>query len=287
MVSVLAPSVGGVTFVPGARTKARALQPFEDGVPDHLSGALWEWCAEFLEEETLSMMNVEFRWGLPTIDYHNQESVVARLSHRCRDKADLHLTVVEYLVDNNADDDDLNDLDRLLVAAHSIWTVRDGHLGYRVDPAVQAQAEQAVTEADEGPAHWLTEAWNDAYARTPRPGPAYDASIRAVEAALRGIVIPNNGRASITQIINALRDGRKNFSFELQDSRVAAAGANEPVIDTVDTILGMLRALAYGQKTRHGDTGQVTVNSPEESRAAVQLAVSLVQFGTSGALRRG
>ena len=58
MVSILAPSVGGVTFVPGARTKARALQPFEDGVPDHLSGALWEWCAGFLEEETGSAARI-------------------------------------------------------------------------------------------------------------------------------------------------------------------------------------------------------------------------------------
>ena len=48
----------------------------------------------------------------------------------------------------------------------------------------------------------------------------------------------------------------------------------------------MLRSLAYGQKTRHGDSGPATVNSETEARTAVHLAVTLVEIGTTGALRR-
>lgn len=143
-----------------------------------------------------------------------------------------------------------------------------------------------MAEADEGPSHWIAEAYNDAHGREPRPGPSYDASIRAVEGALRGMVIPKIGKSTVTQIINALRDGRANFELALEDARGAAAGANEPEIDGIEAVLAMLRSLAYGQRTRHGDSGTVTVNSAEEARAAFLLAVTLVQIGSSGALRR-
>jgi hypothetical protein len=156
----------------------------------------------------------------------------------------------------------------------------------RLDPTVRAHIERVVAEAEEGPSHWISEAYNDAYGREPRPGPSYDASIRAVEGALRGIVIPKNGKATFTQIINALRDGRANFEFVLEDARGAAAGANEPVIEGVEVVLAMLRSLAYAQRTRHGDSVSVSVNSAPEAQAAFQLALTLVQIGSSGALRR-
>ncbi|WP_460844796.1 hypothetical protein [Nocardioides ultimimeridianus] len=232
------------------------------------------------------MLNVAFEWGLDHVDWYNDDNIRAQVRTACLRNGVLLLEIVEYLVEHTSDDDDLAALERLFLTAHSIWTVRDGALGYRVDPTVQARADAAIEAADQGPSHWLAEAWNDAYSRTPRPGPSYDASIKAVEGALRGIVIPNNHRATITQIINALRDGRSNFEFALGDARGMAAGANEPVIDTIDTVLQMLRTLAYGQKTRHGESGAVTINDANEARAAVQLATTLVDFGTNGSLRR-
>lgn len=275
----------GVPFQPGARSKARALLAFEPGVPTHLTDALWEWVSAFLDDDTIRMVNVEFRLGLPAIDWTNHDRLTEVLRRMAHSNPDFHLELVEYLVPRAAERDQ-RELEVLLAAVPSAYAVVEDELTTRVDPVVQAQVESAVTEAQDGPAHWLTEAWNDAYALKPRPGPAYDASIRAVEAALRDIVIPKNGRATITQIINALRDGRRNFVFELQDSRGGAVGANEPEVDAIDSVLAMLRALAYGQKTRHGDSGAVTINSAEEARAAVQFAVTLVQLGTSGALRR-
>lgn len=205
----------------------------------------------------------------------------------CATDAEIHLQVVEFLLARAHDSEDRRSLREHLQVGNSAYDVsEDGtSLQYRADPTVRAATEQAIADANQGASHWLAEAWNDAYGRTPRPGPSYDASIKAVEATYRGVVIPNNGRGTITQVINGLRDGRAKFVFDLEDSRGAAAGANEPPVDTLDVVLDMLRALAYGQRVRHGEDGPVTINTDTEARAALQIAVSLVQFVSDGAFR--
>lgn len=281
--------------MPGQAAQRRALEPSYEDVPPHLLPHLLDWLNARLSEQssgkvTIDLVMAHMRWVDLSTNHRNaiygqrREQILVL----CRKSPEVLLMVIEFLLSNRPSEQAANILERLLRVAGSAYEVTPDLRGlrWRQDPAVRKHAEAAIEDADEGPSHWLTEAWNDAYAREAWPGPAYEAAIRAVEGALRGIVISKNARASITQIINALRDGRAHFEFTLPDARGEAAGANEPVIDPLDTILAMLRSLAYGQRTRHGDDGPVTINSVEEARAAVQLAVSLVQIGTSNALRR-
>jgi hypothetical protein len=45
----------------------------------------------------------------------------------------------------------------------------------------------------------------------------------------------------------------------------------------------MMWMLWQGQTSRHGGLGPTRAETPDEARAAVHLAASLVQFGVSGA----
>lgn len=270
---------------------------YED-VPDHLQHPLWAWASPWLNATKpdgigrIRAVANHMRWpyaDLPRSRYSTLEASMREfIEQKCMANPETFLQVIEHLLGTHVNSAAAESLDRTLALGNSAYAVGADFksLAMRVDPTVRRRAEATVADADPGPAHWLTDAWNDAYGREPRPGPAYDAAIRAVEAALRGVVIPNNARATITQIINALRDGRGKFAFVLEDARGSAAGANEPIIDGVEVVIWMLRSLAYGQKTRHGTSGTVTVNSAEEARTAVQLAVTLVQIAGSGSLRR-
>jgi hypothetical protein len=279
--------------------KSRELEPVYDDVPDHLKHPIWTWIEPWFNTGNhggvarVRQLANHMRWSFQSIgqyaQYGGPEANMREFIRRsCLADSETMLTVVEFLLDGDAGRSAGEALERILVVGNSAYAVSDDgeSLTMRLDPTVRAQIEDVVRDADEGPAHWLAEAYNDAYGRTPRPGTSYEASLKAVEGALRGIVVPKDPKASLTKVINALRDGRANFEFELDDARGDAAGANEPEIDPLDTLLAMLRSLAYGQKTRHGDSGEVTVNSPEEAKAAFHLAVTLVQIGTTGALRR-
>lgn len=279
--------------------KTRELEPMYEDVPDHLKHPIWAWMAPWFNVDYASgiarvreLANY-MRWSSPeikrVIDYGSTESKIRQFTERaCLADDETMLRVVEYLLAGPATGAPAQELEAILALGNSAYAVNaagDG-LTMRLDPTVRTRIEDVVGEADDGPSHWLAEAYNDAYGRAPRPGASYEASLRAVEGALRGIVIPNDPKASVTKIINAVRDGRGKFEYALEDARGAAAGANEPEIDPIETLLAMLRSLAYGQRTRHGDSGEVTINTPQEARAAFQLAVTLVEIGTSGALRR-
>lgn len=283
-------------FIPDEYAKNLGLEPMHRDVPDHLGFQLWEWVAQFVSPtsaggiDRIRAVANHMRWPyseVPRLGSGRDHDMALFIESMCKADGQTLLTVLEYLLKHYAHSSAYT-VEQILSTGNSAYTIKEDGTGlaFRTDPTARAQVEDAIETADEGPAHWLTEAWNDAYGREPRPGPSYDASIRAVEGALRGIVIPRNGRATITQIINALRDGRANFVFELDDNRGGAAGANEPPIDGIDTVLAMLRSLAYGQRTRHGASGPVTINSPEEAKVALHLAVTLVQIGLNGALRR-
>lgn len=267
-----------------------------DDIPPHMVHEVWGWTEKFIgQRNRLSASTVRalanhmrYDWqGITMGGLQPELRVYDYIQRRFLQEPEQQLAAIEYfLADSAAGYGDL--LRQILDRGNSAYTVSDDgkRLEMRVDPTFRAQVEQTVDQADPGASHWLKEAWNDAYGREPRPGTSYEASIRAVEAALRGIVVPDNGRATITQVINAVRDGKAKakFRFVLEDARGDAAGRNEPVIDAIDTVLAMLRALAYGQRTRHGTEGDVTINSVEEARTAMQIAVALVQFGTPGYL---
>ncbi|KNX39725.1 hypothetical protein VV01_00330 [Luteipulveratus halotolerans] len=144
-------------------------------------------------------------------------------------------------------------------------------------PAVKAEVQEVVDSAGETSAGGhLAEAWGAAYARTPDPVKAYSESIKAVEAALAPHISPQNSKQTLGTMITNVSDKPTKWTCVLP-SNDAESG--------VLMVLALMRALWTGQTSRHGGLGPTRHETPDEARAAVHLAATVVQLATSGAFR--
>jgi hypothetical protein len=174
-------------------------------------------------------------------------------------------------------------LQQLLDDVQSVLRVRaDGRgLERRADLMAEAAFEAAVEGAEA--ASWagsadrhLRAAWGCVHALRPDPEKAYGEAIKAVEAAAQGIVEPNNHKATLGTMRGTLRANRDRFSLVIPgpDGR----GNVEPLIECISL-------LWEGQSSRHGSSRKTRPETLEEATVAVHLAVMLVQWFTSGAVR--
>ena len=168
----------------------------------------------------------------------------------------------------------LDGLDHVLQASGSEWTVgeRDGHaaLEKRVPEGVVATVDQTVANAGEA-GSLLAEAWRAVFGRSPDPEDAYEKAIKAVEEAGARVVSPMNMKATLGTMIRDMKT-QKTWSLDLPTD-----GAGVPV--------EMADALWDAQESRHGGNGY-RKPTQAEAEAAVMLAVPLVQWFTSGAIKR-
>ncbi len=168
----------------------------------------------------------------------------------------------------------LESLEIVLRDAGSEWKVgvRDGHasLEKRVPEGVATAVDETISGA--GPAgSLLAEAWRAVFGRSPDPEDAYGKAIKAVEEAGAHVVSPKSGRTTLGTMV---RDMEKQNDWSLD---LPTPGSGVPV--------RMAAALWRGQGSRHGGNGY-RKPTQAEAEAAVMLAVPLVQWFTSGALRR-
>ncbi|MFF7903707.1 hypothetical protein ACFZCV_33865 [Streptomyces sp. NPDC007920] len=173
-------------------------------------------------------------------------------------------------------------LQRLLDDGRSAYTLRADQAGLRqrVDPTVEALAEAAVTSAGQDPARGsagahLKRAWKAAYALHPEPGKAYGEAIKAVEAAAHATVEPNNSKATLGTMIKVM---------ENTPARWVVGIGSEPSSAGAETVARMMRLLWTGQTSRHGGSRPTRDETVAEARAAVHLAVALLNFFTDGIL---
>jgi hypothetical protein len=123
----------------------------------------------------------------------------------------------------------------------------------------------------------LTLAWVAVYGRSPDPGKAYSEAVKAVEVAAQPVITPADTSATLGKMIAVFRDGPGKWEFALKPSST----------DPHEAVLQMMRLVWTGQTDRHGtaDPEKPLHVSPEEAEAAVHLAVTLVQWFTSAAVR--
>lgn len=174
------------------------------------------------------------------------------------------------------------EMEGFLDQARSVWTVatRNGqaHLERRVDPTVTAAVEMTLSSGGNAADH-LQRAWHAAYGRNPDPRNAQSEAIRAVEAASKQTIAPNDVDYTLGKAIGCLRDAPQKWVVE------ASAPAKT---DRVETVKSMFELLWQGQVGRHG-TPDLTVPvepTPIEAQAAVHLATTLVQWFTMGVVYR-
>ncbi|TFB59638.1 hypothetical protein [Cryobacterium sp. Sr3] len=166
-----------------------------------------------------------------------------------------------------------NNLEQLLEAAGSVWTVgrRNGQSGLirRMPESIQIAVEATLREGSAG--SLLGEAWAAAYGRSPDPEESYEKAIKAVEEVAANIVSPKNVRATLGTMIRDMK-AQQDWTVELPGNEAGA-------------LVVMAEALWTGQESRHGGNGY-RHPTQLEAETAVTLAVALVQLFASGAVGR-
>ncbi|MGH9015359.1 MAG: hypothetical protein ACRDZ1_15695 [Acidimicrobiia bacterium] len=175
---------------------------------------------------------------------------------------------------------ELAELENALQQAGSAWKIgysatRGWGLERRVDETV-AEAARAEMSVGRRPSEHLAEAWRHLYGRQPSPGPAYDEAVKAVEAAAIPIVCPEDKSATLGKIIGLVRSEPDRWALALQPHDG----------EGVSRLRAMLELLWKSQR-RHGTPDRMAPRSasPEEAEAAVLLAMTLVHWLTTGAMR--
>jgi len=173
------------------------------------------------------------------------------------------------------------ELDRLLGDALSVLRVQAGGRGLerRSDALAEAAFGEVIRSAEAArdagsAARQLREAWGCVYALHPDPAKGYAQAIKAVESAAHAVVEPRNARATMGTMLGQLKANHDHFSLV-----IGTRGEVGPLIEN-------MRLLWEGQTSRHGSSRPTRDETLEEAVMAVHLAVLLVQWFTSGAVRR-
>ncbi|WP_235736851.1 hypothetical protein [Nocardioides alcanivorans] len=271
-------------FRPGEHAMSRELEPLYEDVPRHLSHQLTQWTAGYLNSrdangiERIRAIANHMRYDYaqaPKVASNSTKDADMRMYilKKCQ-QPEEHLRVVEYLLPSVHISSALA-LEEMLRLANSAYAVSSEakRLEMRVEPEVKAQVEAVIAAATESAGGHLTNAWNEAYGREADPVKSYSESIKAVEAALAQSVSPQNDKQTLGTMIRDVAAKPAKWEF------VIAGGS----VGGVETMLSMMRMLWEGQTSRHGGVNLTRDETPEEAKAAVHFAATLVQFGVSGA----
>ncbi|WP_374159386.1 hypothetical protein ACEWX3_10585 [Mycobacterium sp. G7A2] len=167
-----------------------------------------------------------------------------------------------------------DELARLLDLAGSVWTVAPDRraLTRVVNDQAQATYEEATSVADAATGE-LKEAWANAFGRSGDPSDAWDHAIKAVEDVLIPEMMPNNGNATLSNVVGELA-GQNGAQWRL------VLPGNDQTHD-VGALVAMLR-LMWPNHDRHGGSTPKRTASEQEARAVVTLAATIVQWHREG-----
>ena len=282
---------------PGAEPDA-----LHEGLPEWLRPSLARWLNRCVEDSfqkytpiAVNLLHRVERNLQTTLDWSgNDEGAAESLINRALGPdADFGLEVIDCILAMrgesygkiSAETDgrisfSIVDLDHILEEGGSAWTVGYDHaterwgLQHRVDATVTQAARHAMGSRTRAADH-LKIAWGSAYGRSTDAGKTYLEAVKAVEAAGRSIVLPNNPKATLGQMIAAMRDAPKKWTMRFTD----------PGPSPIAVVVEMMRLLWTSQVDRHGtDETQPLSVTLEEARDALHLALTLVQWFESGAI---
>ncbi|WP_050671298.1 hypothetical protein [Luteipulveratus halotolerans] len=269
---------------PGERKRQHALEGPFDGVPKHLVLPLYSWCEGRLagKDDLLEELYVYLR--IPGYGY-TRSDLRKFLGAAATEPCHLLLDILEFLIEHSSRwsspvaPQSVEDLDELLARGNSLFRVADDRSGLqmRVLPAVKDEVQKVVDSAtDTSAGEHLAAAWGAAYARTPDPVKSYSESIKAVEAAMAQHISPQNNKQTLGTMIRNVSDKPTKWTCVLPSSDSSSG---------VQLVLALMTTLWKGQTSRHGGIDPTDHETPDEARAAVHLAATLVQLATSGAFR--
>ncbi|MCV7411974.1 hypothetical protein AWC05_14325 [Mycobacterium florentinum] len=167
-------------------------------------------------------------------------------------------------------------LQRVLESGASVWRVADDRVSLTevVSDEAQSTFNAATSTADEATKE-LREAWSNAFGRNGNPSDAWDHAIKAIEDILIPVVVPNNSKATLSNVIGEL-GGQQGTQWGM-----ILPGSDQS--HDVSPLVAMLR-LMWPNHDRHGGgaSGPKRTPSLEEGRAVVTLAATIVQWHREG-----
>jgi len=267
-----------------------------EGFPPWLQEPVFDWLNSLLHGKdgagrtqvkawVLKDMQVRLRFQSP-LDWSYDYLARADLFDRMVRYSDLPLDVLDYVVFHIAEiERSRSDPERTVAVLNRL--LREGGSAWEATPVVAekpswilthrqlgpvAQAVQEVGSSSGRAGEHLTTAWVKLASRTPDPSAAYREAVRAVEAASKPVVLPNDSLSTLGKVISALRQKPSKWTFEL--------GSVELIADMCDSIW-------TSQLDRHGtDDATVPLSvTQEQADAAVHMALVLTRYFTGGAVR--
>jgi hypothetical protein len=226
------------------------------------------------------LKEVERKLRVPLEWSQGGQSAVGSIRYNVDDR-DYFLNLVDLLLSGLMAPRRAEEVEASLAEGGSAWTVDlsgDGpfRLLRRVDATVTAAARAVMSASGRAGQH-LAKAWNEVYGRNPDPSTAYREAVRAVEAIGAPVISPNNPKATLGTMIADMRNAPTKWVVVLTPS------AGDPVLMFRET----MQLLWTADLSRHGTADEsVPLHvSPFEAEAALHLAVTLVHWFHSGAVK--
>ncbi len=119
-----------------------------------------------------------------------------------------------------------------------------------------------------------------AYGRSPNPDQSYVESIKAVEAVINPLVIPNQKVPTLGMAMGDLRAQAKNDEWSLEIGDAVKQKEN------VERFIGMMELLWKNHESRHAGGPSARVQEQHEAEAVLHLAILIVQWVNTNVLKK-
>lgn len=188
------------------------------------------------------------------------------------------LDVLEATVEKEWWSGMLRDLAVMLKEGGSAWKLNADLSGLtrRVDETVAQAAKSTMKAAPPDASAHLRRAWEAAYGFSPDATKAYSEAVKAVEAVVLPATIPNDRVGTLGKALKHIKQTAAKWTVAVDQSGTLASA---------DALIAMLALMWRGQSDRHAgpNTSPVTL---ESAQTALHLAVTLVQWFNSGAVKK-
>lgn len=265
-------------------------QTWHEGIPPWIRNAVESWLSsQLLHADTADRLFARLRYQgsdrrldllRPRTDHLSEEDLlnwIDGILNIGSEKLNSRYGSTKFRVD-------VEQLDIVLREGHSIWKVSEclSGLERRQDATVTVAAQHAehISKISTRPAaaDHLARAWSKVYGLNAAPSEAYGEALLAVEAVAVSAITPNDPGATLGHVYGQLRTQGHLYELAITDK----AGNNAPV----DPVTHMIGLLWHGHTDRHEGNSPSIPIAQETAEMAVHAAVTLVQWFTSGAIRR-
>lgn len=255
-----------------------------EGVPVWMQSSLWHWIFDGFKSVNAygdQYFNLELaleaertlRHPIPGVNW-SWEVSAPKLPIAFSAGDDV-IYLVDFLVTNSSTKRS-QELKVVLEQSGSKWTVGDLSGSQAIIERVKPETEAEFRALPVGTvsSELLLRARSHVYGINPNPPFAYHEAVKAVEAALGGLIEPNNSKATLGSILNVVRTQNWNFALDHQQH------------PELQSSLAYLCSLLWkGQTDRHASQVEDFHDvSQAEAELAVSIALLLVQSASRGHL---